>query len=42
MQYLIIALAFTTGFLLIFGVNLLIADVLEAQRQQGEVRETGR
>jgi tight adherence protein B len=38
MEYLIIVLAFTTGFLLIFGVNLILADVLEAQRQQARKR----
>ena len=38
MEYLIIAMAFTTGFLFIFGVNLVIADVLEAQRQQARKR----
>ncbi len=34
MEHVVIALAFATGFLLIFGVNLLIADVTAANRQR--------
>jgi len=34
MDYLIVGLAFGAGALLIFGVNLLIADVMESHRQQ--------
>ena len=34
MHYLIIALAFVAGSLLIFGINLLLSDVFEAHRQR--------
>ena len=37
MAYLFIALAFTAGFLIVFGINLLLVEVLESQRKQ--VRE---
>lgn len=38
MEYFIIGLAFLAGFLLIFGVNLLLVDILESQRQQARKR----
>jgi tight adherence protein B len=38
MEYVFIGLAFLAGFLLIFGVNLLIADLLETQREQARKR----
>ncbi len=37
-EHLLILLAFLAGFLLIFGVNLLCADIFEAQRQRARKR----
>lgn len=38
MEYLLIGLAFGAGFLLIFGINFLFADVFETQRQRARKR----
>jgi tight adherence protein B len=38
MEYLLIGLAFGAGFLLVFGVNLLFADVFAAQRERARKR----
>ena len=38
MGYVYIGLAFGAGFLMVFGVNLLLADVIEGQRQRARKR----
>src|SRR5262245_46629548 len=38
MTYILLALVFATGFLLVFGVNLLFADITEAHRQRQRER----